>query len=36
MIWLVGVCVLGLLAFIALGVEDSRHHRARRERDEMP
>lgn len=30
MIWLLIVCALGLGAFTALGIEDSRHHRALR------
>jgi hypothetical protein len=33
-IWLVIVHLLGLVAFIALGVEDSRHHRALRAPDQ--
>lgn len=34
MIWLLIVCALGLGAFTALGIEDSRHHRALRATDQ--
>jgi len=33
-IWLLIACALGLLGFIALGIEDSRHHRAHRASDQ--
>jgi hypothetical protein len=33
-IWLLIVCALGLLGFVALGIEDSRHHRALRASDQ--
>jgi hypothetical protein len=33
-IWLLIVCALGLVAFTALGIEDSRHHRALRAPDQ--
>jgi hypothetical protein len=33
-IWLLIVCALGLLGFTALGIEDSRHHRALRAPDQ--
>ena len=34
MIWLLLVCALGLGAFVALGIEDSRYHRALRAPDQ--
>ncbi|PNG97142.1 hypothetical protein SMF913_13167 [Streptomyces malaysiensis] len=34
MIWLLIVCVLGLVAFTALGIEDRRRHRALRAPDQ--
>lgn len=34
MIWLLLLLLVGLRAFIALGVEDSRHHRAPDAHDE--
>ena len=34
MIWLLILLLLGLAAFIALGIEDSRHHRALRAPDQ--
>jgi hypothetical protein len=33
-IWLLIACLLGLVAFTALGVEDSRYHRALRALDQ--
>ncbi|AJC58613.1 hypothetical protein GZL_06040 [Streptomyces sp. 769] len=33
MIWLIGACLLGLVAFIALAIEDTRYHRALRDHD---
>lgn len=34
MIWLLILLLVGLAAFIALGIEDSRHHRALRAPDQ--